>query len=156
MLVRTVRVADAATNREKLVDVPEDRYRSYEAFVKSNAGALGLTEFNAREQFRSRPGQAARDATEAIAFSISQLAYTEQTVYAKEYIPTQWSELVPIDYSAGPAATTVRIEMVDYAGQGARYTSSGDDIPMAEVHYGEQSAPVVQVWGPLRACVFAW
>lgn len=90
----------------------------------------------------SGDGRSVGDAGEALAFLVSQLAYTEAQAFEKLYTPMQFRELVPV-VSEGGWADTIRYEMIDYAGKGKRISGAGHDIPMAEVQFGEKTFPVV-------------
>lgn len=83
------------------------------------------------------------DSTDPIAFLVSQLAYTEQELFQKLYIPMQYKDLVPVSYAAGEWADTIRFEKYDWAGQGKRHSPNSNDIQMVEIAYGQDSFPVV-------------
>jgi hypothetical protein len=83
-----------------------------------------------------------RDSQEAMAFIISQLAYTESTVFEVQYIPQQYKELIPVTNEAGEWADTIRFEVFDYAGRGKRSSGKGRDINEVDVAYADQSFPV--------------
>jgi hypothetical protein len=85
----------------------------------------------------------ARDSNEALAFIVSQLAYTETQVFERQYTPMQYEDLIPITYEAGEWAEAVRYETVDIAGTGKRHSGKGDDIPRVDVEYGEKIMPVI-------------
>ena len=84
-----------------------------------------------------------RDAKEALAFLVSQLAYTEGTTYERLYQPMQYEELIPLDYSAGEWAESIRYELMDYVGRGKRTSGRGKDYPKVDVAYADKSFPVV-------------
>jgi hypothetical protein len=88
-------------------------------------------------------GIGASDDSNAIAFLVSQLAYTEAQTFEKLYTPMQFEELLPIDYSAGEWVDSIRYELYDYAGQGKRTSGKGRDINLVDVAYGQKSFPVV-------------
>lgn len=85
----------------------------------------------------------ARDSQEAMAFIVSQLAYTEGQTFEKLYIPMQYKELIPITSEAGEYADSIRYEIYDFAGRGKRASGRGDDINEVDVAYGDRSFPVV-------------
>lgn len=84
-----------------------------------------------------------RDAGEALAFLVSQLAYTESQAFEKLYQPMQYEQLIPLDFSAGEWADSIRYEMYDYSGQGKRSSPKGDDINLVDIAWAEKSLPVV-------------
>lgn len=108
------------------VTVDAERYAMYEAL---------------RPVLMPRLAPMVRDAGEAFAYAISQLAYTEAQVYEKLYIPMQFREFVPIS-SEGGWADVIRYETFDYAGQGKRISGAGKDLPSVEVQTGERIFPV--------------
>ena len=84
----------------------------------------------------------ARDAGEALAFLISQLAYTEAQAYAKLYTPMQFREFIPVSGEGG-WKDEIRYELLDFAGQGKRISGAGRDLPRVDVQFGAKSFPVV-------------
>jgi len=84
-----------------------------------------------------------RDAQEALAFMVSQLAFTEGTVFERQYTPMQYEQLLPISYAAGEWADSIRYEIYDYAGRGKRSSGKGRDINLVDVAYADKSFPVV-------------
>jgi hypothetical protein len=90
-------------------------------------------------------GQTGRDADEAMAFIVSQLAYTESQVFERQYTPMQYEQLLAgcITNEAGEWADSIRYEMYDYAGRGKRSSGKGHDINLVDVKYGEKTFPVV-------------
>lgn len=84
-----------------------------------------------------------RDAQEALAFMVSQLAYTEGQVFERQYTPMQYEQLIPISYEAGEWADSIRYEVYDYAGRGKRSSGKGRDINLVDVAYADKSFPVV-------------
>lgn len=84
------------------------------------------------------PGTWAKDAQQGLSFMISQLAYTEATVFARQYEPRQYQMLVPVSTEAGEWAENIRYETSDNAGRGRRVSGSGDDIPYVDVNKGEK------------------
>ncbi len=83
------------------------------------------------------------DAVEGSAFIISQLAYTESQTFAQKYQPMQYEQFIPIDTSAGAYATTIRYEIMDYAGRAKRIHHMADDIPLVDVAYSSKEYPVI-------------
>lgn len=84
-----------------------------------------------------------RDAQEALAFMVSQLAYTEAQVFERQYTPMQYEQLVPITFEAGEWADSIRYEVYDYAGRGKRSSGKGRDINTVDVAYADKSFPVL-------------
>jgi hypothetical protein len=84
-----------------------------------------------------------RDAQEAMAFLVSQLAYTENQVFERQYQPMQYEQLLPISYEAGEYADSIRYEIYDYAGRGKRTSSKGKDINLVDVAYADKSFNVM-------------
>ena len=108
--------------------------------------------FNAFDALRSHPslagliigdGITARDSQEALAFIVSQLAYTEAQVFERQYTPMQYEQLLPISYEAGEYADSIRYEIYDYAGRGKRTSGKGRDINLVDVAYADKSFPVM-------------
>lgn len=87
-------------------------------------------------------GLRARDAGEAMFFTISQLAYTEQESFTRQRTPMQYEELVPISFAAGEWAKTIEYEIYDFAGRGKPHSLRGRDIPLVDVAYARKSMPV--------------
>lgn len=85
----------------------------------------------------------ARDAQEAMAFLVSQLAYTENTVFERQYQPMQYEQLLPVSFEAGEWADSIRYEIYDYAGRGKRTSGKGKDINLVDVAYADKSFPVL-------------
>ena len=85
----------------------------------------------------------ARDAQEAMAFLVSQLAYTENTVFERQYQPMQYEQLLPVSFEAGEWADSIRYEIYDYAGRGKRTSGKGRDINLVDVAYADKSFPVL-------------
>jgi hypothetical protein len=78
-----------------------------------------------------------------MAFLVSQLAYTENQVFERQYLPMQYEQLIPITNEAGEWADTIRYEIYDYAGRGKRHSGKGRDIPMVDIAMADKSFPVV-------------
>lgn len=112
--------------------VDQDRFDAFEKFMGNYMGNLPSP----------RGRLEAKDAAEALAFSVSQLAFTEQGVLERKYRPLQFEELIPLDYSAGPAADTIRYEIMDKTGVGKPYANRADTVPTANVMYADRSMAV--------------
>jgi hypothetical protein len=84
----------------------------------------------------------AQDANEATSFTIPQLAYTEATMYMKQYTPMRFRDVLPISNEAGDWAQSIRYEKGDIVGQADFGSDMGDDMPFADVQYDEQSRNV--------------
>ncbi|MDR3088117.1 MAG: DUF2184 domain-containing protein [Azoarcus sp.] len=123
-----IRIADG-----RIVIVDDARYLAFDSLRHSPILVAELT---------GGMSVNARDAQEALAFIVSQLAYTEAQVFERQYIPMQYEELIPISYAAGEWADSIRYEMVDYVGQGKRHSGKGDDIPRVDAQYDEKIMPV--------------
>jgi hypothetical protein len=113
------------------VDVCDDALARFEPLRDAMAQAFG---HDARMY--------SRDAGEAMAFFVSQLAYTEQETYEKLYTPMQFRTLIPTSSEAGEYAEEIRYELMDHSGQGRRANGIDDDINMVDVAYGEKRFPV--------------
>jgi hypothetical protein len=83
------------------------------------------------------------DAQEALAFLVSQLAYTEAQTFERMYTPMQYEQLIPISFEAGEWADTIRYEIYDFAGRGKRTSGKGKDINLVEAAYADKSMPVL-------------
>lgn len=114
------------------VDDGQPRYQAFNSRRTAIADALGLANLQAR------------DAQEVLAFMVSQLAYTEAQTFEKLYVPMQYKDLIPLDFSAGEFATSIRYELYDYAGRGKRTSGKGKDLNLVEVAYADKSFAVVQ------------
>jgi len=90
------------------------------------------------------PAVIAGDDNNAMAFLVSQLAYTEATVFNRQYTPMQYEQFVPIDMSGGEWADSIRYQVMDFVGRGKRISGKGRDIPKVDVGMGEKSNPVYQ------------
>lgn len=84
-----------------------------------------------------------RDAQEAMAFLVSQLAFTENQVFERKYQPMQYEQFLPLDFSAGEWADTIRYEIYDFVGQGKRTSGKGRDINKVDVGFADKSFQVV-------------
>lgn len=88
-------------------------------------------------------GRPVRDAGEAMAFIVSQLAYTETQTFERQYLPLQYEQLLPISFEAGEYADSIRYEIYDHAGRGQRHNSRSKDIPKVDVAMADKSMPVL-------------
>lgn len=122
---RTITLGDG-----RAVQVDEDRYNAFDGMRGEIA-----------RMFAGDSRLMGRDAAEAVAFLIPQLAYTESMAYGKLYTPMQFRQLVPVTNEGG-WAESIRYELFDYAGQGKPISGMGDDIPMAEAQYGARLFPI--------------
>lgn len=84
-----------------------------------------------------------RDAQEAMAFLVRQLAFTENQVFERKYQPMQYEQFLPLDFSAGEWADTIRYEIYDFVGQGKRTSGKGRDINKVDVGFADKSFQVV-------------
>lgn len=87
------------------------------------------------------------DATQALAFLVSQLTHVESTIYARQRQGIQYRDLVPISTEAGEYATSVTYQMYDYSGRGKRHSGRGEDIPTVDVAYAQRAC--LSCWAPL-------
>lgn len=94
------------------------------------------------QQLMVGDGINARDAGEASAFIVSQLAYTENQSFEKMYTPMQYESLIPVSYEAGEWADSIRYEIYDYAGRGKPSSGKGRDINLVDVAWADKSMPV--------------
>lgn len=78
------------------------------------------------------------DAGEALAFFVSQLAYTEAKMYSRLYLPMQFRELLPVSNEAGEWADSIRYEKDDGTGIGDFVGTKSDDYPEVDVQYDEK------------------
>ncbi|BBL73203.1 DUF2184 domain-containing protein [Methylomagnum ishizawai] len=82
------------------------------------------------------------DSAEALSFVVAQLAHTEATVFAKQYTPMQYEELLPLSYEAGEYATEIRYEIMDAVGA-TRSGSGKGAVNLVDVAYADKTFPVV-------------
>jgi hypothetical protein len=122
-MLKTITLGDGRS-----VQVDEARYNSLDT-LRAHAGLI--------------TGVEGRDAQEAMAFIVSQLAYTEATVFERLYTPMQYEKLIPITNEAGEWAEAIRYEIYDYAGRGKRTSGKGKDINLVDIAYADKSFPVV-------------
>lgn len=116
----------------RVVAVDEARYNQFSA-LSPQLGSI----------IAGDSSRTARDAQEALAFLVSQLAYTENQIFERQYQPMQYERLIPISYEAGEYADSIRYEIYDYAGRGKRTSSKGKDINLVDVAYADKSFPVM-------------
>lgn len=128
-MIKQITIGDGRT-----VAVDEARFNAFDS-LRSNSLFLAA--------LAQDPMYRARDAQEAMAFVVSQLAYTESQTFEKLYIPMQYKTLIPVTSEAGEWADSVRYEIYDFAGRGKRASGKGDDINEVDVAYADQSFPVV-------------
>lgn len=122
---------------DRMVEVDEARYSAFDS-LRHNPALLAMFA-------EGGPGYRAGDAGDALAFTVSQLAYTEAQVFERLYTPKQYEDLLGpcISFEAGEWATSIRYETYDYAGRGKRTSGKGRDINKVDVAYGEVDMPVV-------------
>lgn len=118
--------------------IPEARCQAFDALARDPQLAAKILTGDAAFH-----GMAGRDTGEAMAFVVSQLAYTENQVFERLYQPMQYEQLIPISTEAGEWADSIRFEVYDYAGQGKRTTGKGRDINLVDVAYADVTFPVV-------------
>lgn len=126
MNLKKITVHDGVGMRQATVDAA--RYSVFDAFVPQLAGVLALP--------------SGRDSQEVLSFMVSQLAYTESQVYERQYQPLQYEQFLPLDFSAGEHATSIRYEIVDHVGRGRRMSGKANDIPKVDVAYAQREYPV--------------
>ncbi len=88
-------------------------------------------------------GLSTRDAGEALAFLVSQLAHTENEVFERMRTPMQYAQFIPISHEAGEYADSIRYELFDVAGRGRRTSGKGRSINLVDVAYADKSMPVM-------------
>lgn len=145
-----VQVRDEDIQAFRFVEVDDGRFYEIRESITGMANQIGINASKAALEF-GRVKTAVGDATEALNFLISQLAYTEQKVYEKLYQPMQYTELVPRDFSAGEYVDTIRYETSDMVGQAQDVSGKGDDIPEVDVAYADVSFAV-----PLAAIGYSY
>lgn len=123
MSLRNITLGDGRT-----VQVDAERYAAFDRLRQQAALIIGTE---------------GRDAQEAMAFIVSQLTYTEGTVFDRLYTPMQYEQLIPITNEAGEWAESIRYEIYDFAGQGRRTSGKGKDINLVDVAYADKTFPVV-------------
>jgi hypothetical protein len=113
---------------DRSVAVDAARYEAFDSSLRNRAELI--------------LGVGGRDAQEAMAFVVSQLAYTEAQVFERQYVPMQYEQLLPITNEAGEWADSIRYEIYDYAGRGKRSSGKGHDINLVDVAYADKSFKV--------------
>jgi hypothetical protein len=114
----------------RTVAVDEFRFATLDAWFRHNLDIF------------ANPTMTAKDAQEALAFTVGELTYLEQQAFEKQYEPMQFRALVPVTNKAGEAATTVAYRVRDGVGMGKRFNGSANDIPRVDVGYAQQTFPV--------------
>jgi hypothetical protein len=122
---KKITVFDGIATRQVAVDA--DRFSTFD---------------NAKHVLSNLVAVQGRDANEVLSFLVSQLAYTESTVYERQYQPLQYEKFLPLDFSAGEYATSIRYEIMDYVGQGRRISGKAQDVPKVDVAYAQREYPV--------------
>lgn len=137
MKMRKVLVADRVsyTGDGMQVQVPESRYMALEAAMREKAGTLFTG-----DSYSAMTGRrmTARDAGEALAFSVSELAFVEQDILARLYEPPQGFDFVPISYKAGPWAESIVYRVKDMVGNARWADSLANDTPTTDVSYASR------------------
>jgi hypothetical protein len=134
--MQKIQVVDAATMAPIEVSVPAERYRAYDEWMATEGKRLvGDTH---PETGRRITGL---DATEALAFLVSELTYVENIVLPRYYQPMQYDKALAgcIDFSAGEHVTSITYEIFDMVGNAQDADSGADDIPYADVAYARQT-----------------
>ena len=84
-----------------------------------------------------------QDAMQAnLGFVQSQTAHVEQQVYQIKYPDIQYPNLIPVDLSANPFATSVTYYSMDKAGQASWISGKGHDIPTVGLALEKFETPV--------------
>ena len=111
------------------VHVDANRLAIWDSFVKRNASDM-------------RSSQIIGDSGDsAMYFFINQMTFLEETAFARQYIPTQAKELVPMDFRGGEHVDSVTYKVYDGAGLGRRKaTGSG------QVHTAASAYALAVVW----------
>jgi hypothetical protein len=133
MSIRKVNVVDSG-GQHLVASVDEDRLAVIEAGVRQEAAKIITA-----DSFRSVMNRqmTAGDAQEALAFLVSQLAYTEQGLFERQYVPMQYERFVPISYEAGEWVDTIRYEIYDHVGNAKDMGAGSDDINEVDVAYAD-------------------
>lgn len=82
------------------------------------------------------------DSNQLQTFLVNQLAFTEATVYAKEFQVRTFRDVVDIKADGGMWANEIRYLKSEIKGTGKRINSTAMDIPTADIEYGDRSVPV--------------
>ena len=133
--MKEVTVIDTESCQKRQVAVDEARWNElHDGFITSGADRP----LKANSVWRS-----AQDATEGMAFLVSQLAFTEAETYSQEYQDVQFRDLMPVTAEAGPGASTVRYQGFDKVGRGKRMSGGSKDMPYADVSAKQAEIQVV-------------
>lgn len=109
------------------VEVDERRYRVWDSFAKRNADVL----------FTNDSGDG------ALYQFINQMTFLEETTFARQYIPTQAQELVPMDFRGGEHIDSVTYRVSDGVGRGRRKANSSGQVHTTDKAYALKTFPVV-------------
>lgn len=141
MGIRNVMVSDSKVGREVQRAVDSERLDVWDEYIRGNV--LGL--MGAPSSLKSLIGRvpSVGDANEALTFSVSQAAYTEQILLERYYTPIQYDAFIPLTNEAGEWAETIDYEVFDHVGNAQNTDSMADDIPMADVAWARKSFPVL-------------
>ena len=82
------------------------------------------------------------DTQAALGFAVSQTSHIETQVNETTYPDIQYAELVPVDTSAHPFATTVTYYSSDKFGQANWINGNADDVPLAGTERAKHEAGV--------------
>lgn len=83
------------------------------------------------------------DAVQAnLGFVTSQTSFIEQQVYEIRYPEVQYPDLIPVDTSANPWATSVTYYSMDRAGVARWQSGQGRDVPLVSVNGNVAQTPV--------------
>lgn len=127
-MYKTIIVIDGGVEKEVVVEM--DRLAAFDSVITQIAPAI------------QQGMHFGNDAGEAMAFLVSQLAYTESRVFERMYQPMQYEQFIPISTEAGEWADSIRYEIYDWAGRGKRINGKAKDIPMVDIAYADKSFPV--------------
>lgn len=119
----------------RLAKVEESRFLAFDSLrsdplFRANLGAQLLT----------------GDMDGALAFIVSQLTFTESTVFEVLALAMQWREALAgcITSEAGDWVDSVRYEIVQGTGRGKRISGRSADLPRVDVAFSDFSVPVYQ------------
>lgn len=140
-MLQKVTVADQASGELVQVDVDGDRLTALMEWGRANQARL----VGSASDWRSMGARTwtARDAAEALFFSVSQLAHVEQGFYEKYYRPMQYDQLCPLDFSAGEHVDSILYEVYDRVGNAQDADSAADDIPYSDTAVAQRTFSVV-------------
>ena len=119
----------------RLIDakVDEGRFEAYDA--RRRDGSL-------KAIIGEKPSYYVGDDGAAMAFLVSQLAYVENRVYERKYLPMQYEEFLTVNSSAGEHAMSVDYELVDRVGIGKPTNPVTNALNMVSAGYARKSAKV--------------